>query len=133
MTGANIIENSEQYGVVTTADYGLQSFYDKDMREDDIKCFLAGGIAEQYYCYRKCIKYNSENSDSDYGKIIRLFYEGHNRFRSFEGFEKRVNQLKRDTEKQIKAKWSFIEVVAEAFLKKDHLTKDEINKLWRQK
>lgn len=130
IASVNIIENSDQYGVVTSADYGMAPYYNKDMRDDTIRCFVGGDLAEEYYCLINHIKYDSDLSDADYYKINRLFYEGHHRFRYFESYEAYVYKLKMEVGRQIRKHWSFIEATATALLLKEQLTTNGITDLW---
>ena len=127
----NIIENDKQINVVIHDSYDLSQYNNYDLNDYTIMCLRAGSIAEQYYCWTKCIIYDPDISGNDLWQISRLFYEGKLKFKLRESFEIHIKGLEEETERFIKTHWSFVEIIAKNLLIKEKLTVERINELWK--
>ena len=128
----SIVSAEDYNGITNYQDYGIVASYDTSMREDTIRCLVAGPIAEQQYCWLKWCPYDPAGEESDNNNLSRLFYECNHNYRSYEGYHRRVGQLKSEVRKEIQKHWPFIQNIAETLMIQERLTAAEITDLWAQ-
>jgi hypothetical protein len=124
----NIVDPHRVPDILVNESMALSGILEDELTDDIIKCLRAGPLTEKYYCWTKCINYDSGISSDDLWEISKLCYKGKN---GTGNFETHIKVLEEETEKLLKVHWPFIIQVARRILTREEMTNGEIAGLWQ--